>query len=62
MIGSSSMKASFRAGDRAITPPDAAAGRAVLLAIIDKAIERLRRLDAEHAEAEEILDWSKPRL
>ena len=41
---------------RAITPPDAAAGRAVLLGIIDRAIERLRRLDAEHAEAEEILD------
>ena len=33
----------------AITPADAAAGRAALLEIIDKAIERLRRLEAEHA-------------
>ena len=41
---------------RAITPADAAAARAVLLEIIDQAIERLGRLDAEHAEADEILE------
>ncbi len=42
----------------AITPADEAAGRAALLAIVDKAVERLRRLEAEQGEvadfAEEI--------
>ncbi len=47
---------------RAITPSDAGAGRAVLLAIIDKAIERLWRLDAEHAEADEILELAESNI
>ncbi len=41
---------------RAIAPPNAEAGRDVLLAIIDQAIERLWRLDAEHAEGDEIIE------
>ncbi len=41
---------------RAITPPNAAAARDVLLAIIDQAIERLWKLDAEYAEGDEILE------
>ena len=44
---------------RAITPPNAEAGRDVLLAIINQAIERLRRLDAEHAEGDEILELAR---
>ena len=44
---------------RAMTPPDAAAERAALLAIIDKAIERLWRLEAEQAEADEILELAE---
>ncbi len=44
---------------RAITPSDAGAGLAVLLAIIDKAIERLWRLEAENAEADEILELAE---
>ena len=46
----------------AITPPDAAAARAVLLAILDNAIERLGRLDAEHAEGDEILEMVEPNI
>ncbi len=41
---------------RALTPANAAAGRAVLLEIIDQAIERLWRLEAEAAEGDEILE------
>ncbi len=41
---------------RSLTPANAAAGRAVLLAIIDQAIERLWRLEAEHGEGDEILE------
>ena len=46
----------------AITPPDAAAARTVLLAMIDSAIERLGRLDAEHAEGDEILELVEPNI
>ena len=46
----------------AITPPDAAAARTVLLSMIDSAIERLGRLDAEHAEGDEILELVAPNV
>ncbi len=45
-----------RAELEAITPADAATGRAALLAIVDKAIERLRRLEAEHGEVADFVD------
>ena len=47
---------------RALTPADAAGGRAVLLEIIDQAIERLLRLEAEHAEGDEILALVEPNI
>ena len=39
-----------------ITPADATAGRAVLLEIVDKAIERLRKLEAEHQKVADQLE------
>ena len=41
---------------QAITPANAAEGRAVLLEIIDRAIERLRRLEAERAEVADFVE------
>ncbi len=45
-----------RAELEAITPADEAAGRAALLAIVDKAVERLWRLEAEHAEVADFVE------
>jgi hypothetical protein len=47
---------------KAIMPPNAADGRDVLLAIIDKAIERLRRLEAAQVEVAEILEMVEPNI
>ncbi len=41
---------------QAITPASAAEGRAVLLEIVDRAIERLRRLEAERAEVADFVE------